>query len=576
MQAHTPNSESVADIYLTLLASRGVDYLFANAGTDFAPLIEALAKAEAEKSSRRYPTPLLVPHENVAVAMAHGYYMATGRVQAVMVHVTLGTANAINGIYNAARQNIPILFTAGRTPILESGLEGSRNNYINWAQELFDQAGMVRELVKWDYELRHPLQLETVVDRALALATSDPKGPVYLTLPREVLAASSQGPQPGATTSIVAATAPQADPGALAQLAQWIREARSPLLITSNAGRHADSATALDAIAQRLALPVVQYRPRYLSLPIAHPMHCGFDAAKLLGDADLILVLESDVPWIPDQVAPNTDCKIVHMGVDPLYGRYPIRGFRADMAITGEIGSGLRELDRMIGPADPAFNLRINLRRTQVAQFRAESGLSAPRTSEAATTMSSQWVTRCIDELCDADTVVINEYPLVLEELQRVTPANYFSHSPAGGLGWAMGAALGVKLAKPGATVIAAVGDGTYMFGNPTPTHFVSRACALPVLFIIFNNMRWGSVHRSTMTMYPDGHAASASHPPLSCLEPSPDFEKVIEASGGYGERVSDPRDLPAALQRALHAIKVENRQALLNVQLEINYTRTS
>ncbi|NDH51647.1 MAG: hypothetical protein EBY24_06605 [Betaproteobacteria bacterium] len=141
--------------------------MFANAGTDFAPLIEALARAEADKSSRRYPTPLLVPHENVAVAMAHGYYMATGRVQAVMVHVTLGTANAINGIYNAARQNIPILFTAGRTPILESGLEGSRNNYINWAQELFDQAGMVRELVKWDYELRHPLQLETVVDRAL-------------------------------------------------------------------------------------------------------------------------------------------------------------------------------------------------------------------------------------------------------------------------------------------------------------------------------------------------------------------------------------------------------------------------
>ena len=230
---------SVADAYLALLASRGVDYLFANAGTDFAPLIEALAKAQAGKSEGRHPRPLLVPHENVAVAMAHGYYMATGRVQAVMVHVGLGTANAINGLYNAARQNVPILFTAGRTPILESGVAGSRNNYINWAQELFDQAAMVRELMKWDYELRHPLQLETVVDRALALATSEPQGPVYLTLPREVLAAACDGHTSRARTSIAAATPPQADATALAQLAAWLRAARAPLIITSSAGRKA-------------------------------------------------------------------------------------------------------------------------------------------------------------------------------------------------------------------------------------------------------------------------------------------------------------------------------------------------
>ena len=141
-------TNTVADAYLSLLASRGVDYLFANAGTDFAPLIEALAKAQAGKSEGKHPQPFLVPHENVAVAMAHGYYIATGRVQAVMVHVGLGTANAINGLYNAARQNVPILFTAGRTPILEGGLPGSRSHCINWAQEMFDQAGMVRELVK--------------------------------------------------------------------------------------------------------------------------------------------------------------------------------------------------------------------------------------------------------------------------------------------------------------------------------------------------------------------------------------------------------------------------------------------
>jgi len=567
---------SVADAYLALLASRGVDYLFANAGTDFAPLIEALARADAGKSDRKYPRPVLVPHENVAVAMAHGYYMATGRVQAVMVHVGLGTGNAVNGIYNAARQNVPILFTAGRTPILESGLPGSRNNYINWAQELFDQAAMVRELVKWDYELRHPLQLETVVDRALALATSEPQGPVYLTLPREVLAAASDGPEPAPRSTIAAATAPQADAAAIAELAGWLRAARAPLIITSSAGRQAPAATALGALAQRLAIPVVQYRPRYLCLPITHEMHCGFDAAPLLAEADLVLVLESDVPWIPEQAAPNAACKVVHLGVDPLYSRYPIRGFRADLAITGEVTGALAQLERALQNVDDALMARIAARRRTVADFRAAAGLTAVPMTKAPAGMSSKWVTRCIDDACDADTVLLNEYPLVLEELHRVQPGSYFSHSPAGGLGWATGAALGVKLASPHKTVIAAIGDGTYMFGNPTPAHFVSRAVGLPVLFVVFNNRRWGSVHRSTLSIYPHGHAARAEQPPLSCLEPSPDYEKIVEASGGYGECVTDPAELPAALRRALHAMRVENRQALLNVQMEISYARTS
>ena len=567
---------SVADAYLSLLASRGVDYLFANAGTDFAPLIEALAKAQAGKSEGKHPQPFLVPHENVAVAMAHGYYIATGRVQAVMVHVGLGTANSINGLYNAARQNVPILFSAGRTPLLEGGLPGSRNNYINWAQEMFDQAGMVRELVKWEYELRHPLQLETVVDRALALAMSEPQGPVYLTLPREVLAAASHGHEPGAKTSIAAATPPQADSAALAQLADWLRAARAPLIITSDAGRKAGAAAALDAFARRFAVPVVQYRPRYLCLPTTHEMHCGFDATPLLPAADLVLVLESDVPWIPDQVAPNAACKVVHMGVDPLYARYPIRGFRADLTITGEVVGALAQLDLALGKIDAGFKARIEARRSTAADFRNAHGLTAARMMQAPAAMSARWVTRCIDDICDADTVLLNEYPLVLEELTRTKPGNYFSHSPAGGLGWAMGAALGFKLARPDRTLIAAVGDGAYMFSNPTPAHFVSRAAGLPVLVVIFNNRRWGAVHRATLSMYPHGDAAQAEQPPLSCLEPSPDYEKIVEASGGYGECVSEPAQLPAALQRALHAVRVEKRQALLNVQTEINYTRTS
>jgi acetolactate synthase-1/2/3 large subunit len=166
----------VAEAYLALLAERGVEYLFANAGTDFAPIVEAYAKAA--HSGLPAPKPLIATHENLAFSMAHGYAVASGRVPAVMVHVSVGTANAICGVFNAARENVPILFTAGRSPLTEEGLAGARDTYIHWAQEMFDQAGMLRELVKWDYELRNGTQLETVVDRALTVATSPPEGPV--------------------------------------------------------------------------------------------------------------------------------------------------------------------------------------------------------------------------------------------------------------------------------------------------------------------------------------------------------------------------------------------------------------
>jgi len=153
MPFKTIETGTTADAYLALLADRGVDYLFANAGTDFAPLIEALCKAEANGTPT--PKPVTVPHENVAIGMALGYYLKTGKPQLVMVHVNVGTANAVAGLLNAWRANIPVLFTAGRTPFSEEGhLTGKRTGEIHWPQEMRDQRAMVREFVKWDYEFR--------------------------------------------------------------------------------------------------------------------------------------------------------------------------------------------------------------------------------------------------------------------------------------------------------------------------------------------------------------------------------------------------------------------------------------
>ena len=557
--------DNVAEAYLALLAERGIDYLFANAGTDFAPLVEAFAKAA--RTGRAVPQPVLATHENLAFSMAHGYAMVSRRVPAVMVHVSVGTANGICGALNAARDNIPILFTAGRSPLTESGLPGARDVYIHWAQEMFDQAGMLREIVKWEYELRNGQQLETVIDRALAVATTQPAGPVYLSLPREVLAAPLSGFSYDAPARRVAAAPPAADKEAADDAARILAAAKHPLVITASAGRDPAAVAALAEFAQRFAIPVVQHRPRHLCLPADHPCHLGYDAALYLDSADAILVIECDVPWIPSLNAPPPECKVIHLGTDPLFSRYPIRGFPCDLAITAAPAAALPELtaalDRHIDRGS------VENRRRRVGQLRESLQARWAKSREEAATLSPidmAWASACIARVKPEDSILVNEYTLMSEHCGSNRPGSYFGSSTASGLGWGGGAALGAKLAAPDRPVIAVLGDGSHLFGNPVAVHHASAVHQLPVLFVVMNNSMWGAVRRATLGMYPEGEAARSNKPPLIDLDQLPAFEQVCAAAGGYGERVEDPAALPAALDRALHAVTVEKRQALVNV----------
>jgi acetolactate synthase-1/2/3 large subunit len=166
----------------------------------------------------------------------------------------------------------------------------------------------------------------------------------------------------------------------------------------------------------------------------------------------------------------------------------------------------------------------------------------------------------------DDDTIVVNELGVDLSHLCFTQPGTLYGHAPSGGLGWALGAAIGAKLAAPDKTVICAVGDGSYIFGCPEAVHWVSRANSLPVLFLVYNNAGWNAVASATRGIAPDGVAARTRNMPFTDLSPQLDFEMFCQAAGGYGERVEDPEDLPNALGRALHAVRVEKRQALLNI----------
>src|SRR3954471_438003 len=249
VQGSVERKPIAGEVFLRALAEHGVDYFFCNPGTDFPPIVEGFSRARG--SNAKLPRPILVPHENLAVAMAHGAYTQTGRPQAVMVHVNVGTGNTINNLINLARDRVPLILAAGRTPITEKGSFGSRSRQIHWGQEMFDQAGMVREIVKWDYELRMPGQVADVVARAHEVAMTVPRGPVYLVLPREPLSASL-AEAPAITPRPVPGGA-HPDPAAIEQLAKWIAEAQRPLVITAGPGTDGSAVTALAKVAERAA-----------------------------------------------------------------------------------------------------------------------------------------------------------------------------------------------------------------------------------------------------------------------------------------------------------------------------------
>ena len=554
---------TVAQSYLAALKQSGVNYVFANAGTDFAPIIEGLVRSSEE--GKPFPEFLTVPHENVAVAMAHGYYEISQEMAAVMVHVTVGTANALCGIMNAARDNAPMLLAAGRTPLTEIGEPASRNGHIHWGQESFDQGGMVREYVKWDYELRHGQPPETVVERAVDIAMSDPKGPVYLTLPREVLAGPAR--PVAERPKRPAGTAPAMPTGqGIDQAADMIAAADNVLIIAGSTGRSRAGFAPLQALVEDAAIPVTQ--AANVNLPYSHPMMMGAPTKKLLEWADLIVVLDSPVPWIPQQAAPRTDCKVIHIGPDPLFSRYPHRGYVCDLALAGNIAQTLPALHEALRARLSANPARTDKRRKAVAEMREE--LTARRNKRLEEVRNlvpihPVWTAHCISEVKASNAIVANELGAIFDYLRFEEANCLLGTGTAGGLGRGLGAAIGAKLAAPDRQVIAAIGDGSYMFSVPTAAHFVQRAYNLPTLTIVNNNNEWHAVRNATLSVYPDGRAAKANTMPITELSPSPAFERTIEASEGYGERVEDPAKLQGAIERGLKKVE-DGAPALLNL----------
>src|SRR5450432_900796 len=456
---------STAHYFLEGLVDLGVEYIFANLGTDHVSLIEELARWDSE--GRKHPEMILCPHEVVAVHMAGGYALATGRAQAVFVHVDAGTANACMAIQNLFRYRLPVLLFAGRAPhTLHGELTGSRDTYVHFVQDPFDIASIVRPYVKWEYSLPSGVVVKEALARASAFAQSDPPGPVYMTLPRETLAehwddAAMPAYPPARYGSVKAGGI---EPARVEAIAQALMTAESPIALTAYLGRKPAAVAVLDRLARTCGIRVAEFNSIDLNIPQDSPCFAGIDPLPLLETADVGLLLDSDVPFVPRYARGSGAIKWIQIDIDPLKSDFPMWGFPTDMRIQGNCAIVLQQvLDAVEARADDAYRRRVadciaswSSAREQMTKRRA--AVSANKGISGA--LNPAFVFATLGEKLSQDDVVINEAirnaPILQEHITRTRPSSYVGLA-GGGLGFSGGMALGLKLAQPERRIVQVI-----------------------------------------------------------------------------------------------------------------------
>lgn len=569
-----PYIRTASNDLLQGLVDLGIEYLFCNLGTDHAPLIEEMA--HWREQGRAFPKLILCPHENTAVHMAGGYAVATGRGQAVLVHVDAGTANAAMGLHNLCRTRIPVLLIAGRAPMTTfDDVTGGRDTYVHFIQEPFDQASVVRPYVKWEYNLAWPSMAHEVVSRAGAVMQSDPTGPVYLTLPREVLAAPVDVASVGAYghQNHLPVKAQGADLSAVRSIAEHLMRSENPMLVTAYAGRNREAPALIEKLAALCGMRVCEFNTIYMNIRRDSPYFGGYNPAAFTEQADFGLMVDIDVPWIPKTTRVNPNAYWAQLDVDAIKRDIPMWGFPLNARIEGDSVRLITQLIEIIeSSATPEFKTKAAARGLALKTAHAQNRQKAASLAQArgvVNAINPHYLCAVMGQKIDLHDVVLNEAirnaMAVFEQIPREVPGSLMGLS-GGGLGFSAGTALGIKLAQADNRVIHFVGDGSFYFSNPSSVYAVANQYGLPILTVLLDNGGWSAVKESTLRMYPQGEAKSTNQF-ASDLGYSTDFAAIAEAAGAHGERLTDPEQVEAAIERCLVALDA-GRSALLHVRI--------
>lgn len=556
---HT-GADEWSDALMASMKLGGVDNLFFVSGSEIAFYQESAAKAR----EREWPAPRLVTmtHEGAALNAAIGSAMVSGQPAATAVHVDVGTLNYGAGIHTAWRGGYPILMMAGAGPRAYPGtMTGGRNGGIQWVQEPRDQGEIVRQYTKHDHRLEHLDNPGLMVSRLLQVAMSDPQGPVYLTVPREVAMQSMPGSTSFPTRDQLGVARPSwPDPKDAKTAAEWLIKANNPCIYVAKSGRRTESVEALVRLAELLALPVMETLTDKMNFPTNHPLYGTGPSAK---DADALLVIESPAAFVPGRGAPNADAKIIWVDVDAVQSRYKTMEHRADMWLPVSVAGAAQAIyDAATGLLTKSDMSRIADRRSRLETLKQEKEQAAEDAAAKAskrTPLHPRWVAYQLGQIMEDNAILLDDAlsntPFVQAYHKRSQPGTYFKSGGSTG-GWGSGAAFGAKMAKPNSDVILASGDGYFMFGTPLAGLWAAGHHGAPFLTVVFVNGSYSTGTRGLKGTYPEGSAVRAENYDGGLFDPPPDFAKLAEAANGYGETVYEADEVGPALRRGLEQVR--------------------
>lgn len=540
-----------AEELLYALGRCGVDVLFLNAGSDSAPVQEA-ALVLADQG---VPFPRIVAStfESVSLAAAHGYWQVTRRPQAVWVHVDAGTQNLGAMVHNVLRDRAGVVVLAGRTPYSDDPkVAGARSDSIHWKQDVPDQAGIVRSYAKWTHELTRAPETFRTVARAVQVAGSEVPGLAYLMVSRDVLmepvcASPESAVSLAHPARFARPVAPSMSAAAVEEISGLLATAIRPVLVTTRVGRRPGATEALARLAEVAGCPVVG-RPEAVNLPTDHPMACRDPArsAELIASADLVIVVEADVPWVPGAVQPPPSATIVMIDPDPVHATMPLWTYPADVSVVADGTTALAQL------ADA-----VSTRPTTAARSAVPVNVPAKRQSDGGLTADD--VVLALNEVLRADDLVVDEAVTNKSALERLLvrtePGTLFSNGGPG-LGWSLGASVGIKLASPDHRVVAVLGDGSFLFGVPTSALCLAAEADAPFLAVVLNNDGYRASRLPVFELFPGGISSQRADAIGTRFRRPPDFAAIARACGGWGDSVAESSALVKCFGRALEAVE--------------------
>ncbi|RFU24543.1 hypothetical protein B7463_g11797, partial [Scytalidium lignicola] len=568
---------TASSAFFEALWDAGVTHCFVNLGSDHPSIIEAIVKGQNERKDR-FPRIVTCPSEMVALSMADGYARLTRKPQCVIVHVDVGTQALGAAVHNAHVGRAPVLIFAGLSPFtLEGEMRGSRTEYIHWLQDAPDQKQIVAQYCRYAGEFKTGRNIKQVVNRALQFARSDPAGPVYLCGAREVMEEEIE------PYEIQQEHWEPVEPSALSEvavktLAEALIGAKEPLVVTGYSGRNHITVPQLVKLADTIkGLRILDTGGSDMSFPANHRASLGlrYGVHKAIETADVILVLDCDVPWIPTQCRPSKSAKIFHIDVDPLKSM-PVFYIAAHARYRAESFTALSQLNKYISESGLAqqisaeiFNQRWDALAEQHKKRLAEIDDAAKPKDDGS--FGTGYICQLLRKLVPEDTIfaieaVTNSFQ-VHDNIQASLPGSWINCG-GGGLGWSGGGALGIKLASDyenggqgkGKMVVQIVGDGTFLFSFPSSVYWICQRYKIPILTIVLNNKGWNAPRKSLLLVHPDGLGSKATNEEINIsFAPVPDYAGIAKAAAGgnlYAQKVSQAPELERVLKEAIETVQ--------------------